>query len=250
MTILNGNTIYLHGAVGDHGFDTNCFTSAEVVDALRALGSSSPVTVSINSEGGDYLDGVSIYNALKAHPGRVTCLVEGIALSAGSLIAMAGDEIAMRLGSLMMIHGCSSMAHGTISQLEAEIDLVRKINKSMAEIYARRTKRPIAEIERMLATDTWFSATEAVAAGFADRIAEDHAKLAASFDVERYKTAPAAVQEAMRRAKASASSGPSMAESMRKVLGMKPTASLPNPAAGPTMAESMRKVLAQQGKRT
>lgn len=97
------------------------------------------VTVRINSPGGDTFAGIAIYNALNDHEGEVTVKVDGVAASAASFIAMAGDNIIMLPGSMMMVHEPWTFAVGNQNDLQEVIQMLEKTNDSMVSLYAART---------------------------------------------------------------------------------------------------------------
>src|SRR5687768_3543316 len=101
--IVNGNEIVLSGTVGEMYFE-DCFTASDVIVALAQVGDASDVTIRLNSGGGIATEGSAIHSAIARHSGRKTIIVEGIAASAASAIAMAADDLVMSLGALMMIH--------------------------------------------------------------------------------------------------------------------------------------------------
>ncbi|MFE3229333.1 head maturation protease, ClpP-related [Nocardia sp. NPDC059228] len=128
------------------------------------------IVVKINSPGGNVFDGLAIMNALIAHPAKVTTSVEGLAASAASFIAMAGDERIMRPGAEMMIHNAWTVAIGSAADLRAAADQLDRTSANLASIYAERSGGEIAEWQAAMDAETWYSADEAVTAGLADRV--------------------------------------------------------------------------------
>lgn len=128
------------------------------------------LTVWIDSWGGDVFAGVGIYNALKEHSGKVTVKIDGKAVSAGSVIAMAGDEILMSPGSMMMIHNVWGWAVGEAKDLRHQADVYDEIKEGLINIYQVRTGLSRNKISRMMDEETWMSAKKAVTEGFADGI--------------------------------------------------------------------------------
>ncbi|HEC0958195.1 TPA: Clp protease ClpP, partial [Klebsiella pneumoniae] len=106
----DANSISIYDSIGENWEGTGV-TAKRISAALRAIGDKD-VVVNINSPGGDFFEGVAIYNLLREHPGRVTVQVMGLAASAASVIAMAGDEILMGDGSFLMIHNAWAVAIG------------------------------------------------------------------------------------------------------------------------------------------
>lgn len=171
MTVLvDGNEIVLSGTVGNLYWDES-FTAGEVITALAQVGRDRDVVVRINSGGGIATEGAAIHSALVAHKGRKTVIVEGIAASAASVIAMAGDEIVMSLGALMMVHDPSGFTVGTVEDHELQIRALTALATAMAGIYAEQTGKSVAEIRADMQAELWMTPEEAVAAGYADRIA-------------------------------------------------------------------------------
>ncbi|MBB2697685.1 UNVERIFIED_ORG: ATP-dependent protease ClpP protease subunit [Rhizobium esperanzae] len=172
--------------------DDEGFTAFNVRDALAELGGQD-VTVRINSGGGWADEGIAIYNILRAHPGKVTVLIEGIAASAASVIAMAGQEIVMRTGTYMMVHEPSGLTWGNIQDHTKMIEQLDTINRSMADVYVRQTRRPKAEILRELADETWMDGAQAVQKRYATRVTDARAVQPPTFAWDTYKNTPAAV---------------------------------------------------------
>lgn len=136
---------------------------------LRALcNASGEITVRINSPGGSALDGVAIYTALNRYDGRVIVEIEGLAASAASIIAMAGDEIRVAQGAMMMVHECWAYTQGPAEDHESTAAMLRKLNAEVATIYAARTGKSESEILSLMAYEAWMGASEAVSLGFAD----------------------------------------------------------------------------------
>lgn len=196
MQILEGSELRLYGPVGYHeGADG--FTSSDVVDALAEIGPDVDITVRINSGGGYAYEGVAIHTALAKHGGRVVVSVDGVAASAASLIAMAGDSIVMATGSLMMIHDPSLVTIGTGEEHRRSIEQLRATAAAMASIYSKRTGQSLATVRADMAAETWMTADEAVAARYADRAGTAHAKAAARFDYSVYAHVPLTALAAM-----------------------------------------------------
>jgi ATP-dependent protease ClpP protease subunit/uncharacterized protein (DUF305 family) len=144
-------------------------SSATFARDLAALDADA-ITVRINSPGGDVYEGLAILNALRGHRARVTTVVDGIAASAASFIAMAGDEIVMGRNSEMMIHDARLWAGGDAGELHKAAVYLDKVSDNIASIYAERAGGTAEEWREIMRAETWFSAEEAVAAGLADRV--------------------------------------------------------------------------------
>lgn len=132
--------------------------------------------VRINSPGGDIFDGITIMNALKRHPAKVTAYVDGLAASAASIIAVGGaDEVVMCEGSQMMVHDAWSWGAGNATDLQRLVDRLDKSSDDMAKIYAKKAGTPVEEWREAMKEETWCTDEEAVALGLADRI-DEHAE--------------------------------------------------------------------------
>jgi len=165
------NEITIYDVIGSDGFGGG-FTAKRMDAALRSIGAKSDVTVKINSPGGDVFEGVAIFNALKMHEGAVDVEVMGIAASAASFIAMAGDSVRMQRGSMLMIHNSWGLVIGNRHDLFRTGEVLGKIDDAMAGIYADRTGAPRIEIAKMMDNETFLQAEEAVKMGFVDEAIE------------------------------------------------------------------------------
>lgn len=132
--------------------------------------SSGEVVIKLNSGGGDAFAGVEIYNMLKGYEDKVTVEVTGLAASAASIIAMGADEIVMCTGSMMMIHEAWTIAIGSKTELLKTIEMMDKLDDSLASIYAERLDLDKSFVSELLKAETWMTAEEAVKDGFADSV--------------------------------------------------------------------------------
>ncbi|WP_087686801.1 head maturation protease, ClpP-related [Pandoraea sp. PE-S2R-1] len=144
-------------------------TSKRIAGALRSIGSN-PVTVNVNSPGGDMFEGVAIYNMLREHPGHVTVKVLGMAASAASIIAMAGDTIQIGLPAFFMIHNGWIVAAGNRNELRDLADWMEPFDAAMADVYAARTGIKSATIQELMDKETWLGGSASVEQGFADEV--------------------------------------------------------------------------------
>ena len=135
------------------------------------------LTVRINSPGGDVYAGVQIYNMLKDHEGQITVVVDALAASIASVIAMAGDKIIMNTGSMMMVHKPWLMTAGNSDELREAADYLEKVGDSIIPIYTARTGMSEQEVADLLEAETWMTASEAVELGFADEAVEGKTRL-------------------------------------------------------------------------
>jgi len=144
-------------------------TAKRVAAALRNMGPG-PVTVNINSPGGDMFEGLAIYNLLREHDGEVTVKVLGLAASAASIIAMAGDTIQIARAGFLMIHNCWVLAVGNRHDLRSVAEKLEPFDAAMADIYVARTGKELADIQKQMDGETWIGGSSAVEQGFADEL--------------------------------------------------------------------------------
>lgn len=145
----------------------NGVTASRISAILRNIGKRD-VVVNINSPGGDYFEGLAIYNLLREHPAQVTVKILGIAASAASVIAMAGDEVQIARAGFLMIHNTWIVAMGDRNALREAADWLEPFDQVAVDIYAARTGLEPKAIAKMLDRETWIGGTEAVDKNFAD----------------------------------------------------------------------------------
>lgn len=173
-------------------YDEIGFWGVNAKDFRAKLKGTGDVVLKINSPGGSVFDGIAIYNDLKAHPGNVRVEITGIAASIASIIAMAGDEIAIAENGMMMIHNAWTIAAGNAVELQAQAEVLSKIDGNLALTYANRKGTPgVRAIKQMMAEETWMTGKEAKANGFATEILSPVDKTAqARFDLSVFEHAP------------------------------------------------------------
>lgn len=162
--------ITIYGVIGN-SFWNKSISAQQVVDELNAAGDND-IVIRLNSPGGDAFDGITISNRLREHKGKVTTHVDGYACSAASLIPPASDETIMGLGTMIMIHEATTIVWGTKKDMRKEANVLEKLEKGVVDIYMTVAKVDREEIETMVDNETWFTAEEAVAIGFASKIVE------------------------------------------------------------------------------
>lgn len=131
------------------------------------------ITLRINSPGGSVFEGLAIYNSLRQHPAKVTTRVEGLAASAASFIAMAGDTVQVCRGSMMMIHDAMGIGVGNAAEMRDLADLLDKASANIADLYAARCGGGVDQWRDAMKAETWYTAREAVEAGLADEMLGD-----------------------------------------------------------------------------
>ncbi|RUV98306.1 Clp protease ClpP [Mesorhizobium sp. M5C.F.Ca.IN.020.14.1.1] len=187
--ILADGELTLSGDVGDAWFGDS-FTYSEVVILLAQIDDDAELTVRLNSGGGIATEGAAIHALLARRGGRTVVVVEGIAASAASLIAMAGETVTMAEGSIMMIHDPSGITFGTSDDHAKSIEGLEALATAYARVYAAKSGLTADQCREIMKRETWLTAAEAVAQGFADDAGDDKAGAVAAFDYRIYAHAP------------------------------------------------------------
>ena len=159
-------TIGIYDVIGDYWGEG--MTATIVSSVLRRVGSDKPVTVFINSPGGEIFEGFAIYNLLRAHKGEVTVKVVGMAASAASIIAMAGDRVEVARSGFLMIHNSWNMVVGNRHDMRKAAEDSEQFDAAMVSIYEARTGIDASALADMLDNETWLAGKDAIAKGFAD----------------------------------------------------------------------------------
>ena len=144
------------------------------------LSGNGPITIWLNSPGGDCIAASQIYSMLMDYAGEVTIKVDGIAASAASVIAMAGTKVLMAPTALMMIHNPMTMAWGDKSEMTKAIEMLDEVKESIVNAYEIKTGMSRAKISHLMDSETWMNANKAIELGFADDILEDKKKKCAA----------------------------------------------------------------------
>lgn len=164
-------TVYLYDAI-DSYYGVNAETFVKDFNAITAP----TIHLRINSPGGDVFDGRAIATAIAQHKSNVIAHVDGVAASAASYVAIAADTVEMAPGSFIMIHKAWTFAFGNSEDLLSTAALLEKIDASLAADYAKKTGKAQSQIEQWMSAETWFTAEEAVAEGFANVVSEEPAE--------------------------------------------------------------------------
>lgn len=160
--------LFIYGVIGDD-WDPEDVTAAAFTRQLRGI-TAPVIDLHINSPGGLVFDGIAIHAALKNHPATVNVTVDGLAASAASFVAMAGDEVAVEKAAKLMIHDAGGLTIGKAEDHRQMADLLDELSQTIAQIYADRAGGTADEWRDRMRAETWFSAAEAVETGLADRV--------------------------------------------------------------------------------
>lgn len=158
----------LHGTIAEESWFDDDVTPQLFKDELNA--GSGDITVWINSPGGDCVAAAQIYNMLTQYEGNVTVKIDGIAASAASVIAMAGNTVLMSPVSMMMIHNPATVAFGDHAEMQKAIDMLTEVKESIINAYMIKTGLSRSKLSHLMDSETWMDANKAVELGFADDI--------------------------------------------------------------------------------
>ncbi|WP_433117108.1 head maturation protease, ClpP-related [Micromonospora sp. CA-246542] len=162
--------LYVYDVIG--GWDND---SADFVKAVHAI-KSPAIDMHINSPGGFVYDAVAMFEAVKSHPARVTTHIDGLAASAASFLAMAGDTVEIAKGGRMMIHDAQGVVMGGPAEMREYADLFDEVSNDIAGYYADRAGGASSTWRKAMTATTWYSAQQAVDAGLADRVTDKKTK--------------------------------------------------------------------------
>ena len=161
-------TLFLNGTIAeDSWFDDDVTPQMFKEELMDGNGN---ITVWINSPGGDCVAAAQIYNMLREYDGRVTVKIDGIAASAASVIAMAGDKVLMSPVSMMMIHNPMTIAYGDSGEMQRAIDMLSSVKDSIINAYELKTGLSRTKLAHLMDAETWMDVGKAVELGFADDI--------------------------------------------------------------------------------
>jgi len=193
--------ILVYGEIGESYWSEDTVTAKKFATDLKEIGNVSKLNIFINSGGGNIFDAQAILSMLKRHNAEKTVYIDGLAASAASVIAMAGEKIIMPSNAMMMIHRAWTGTMGNIHDFERTVETLKQVDGSISGVYADKTGKDQEEILGLMDNETWMTAAEAFDMGFADEI-EKESKVAASivgsklivngltFDLANYKNQP------------------------------------------------------------
>ncbi len=159
------DTITIYGVIGEDWYGAGV-TVARIDAALRSIGDK-PVTVYLNSPGGDMFEGIAIYNRLREHSQKVTTKVLGMAASAASIIYLAGSERQVASSAFLMIHNCWTVLGGNRHYLRDAADDMEEFDSAMADLYAETSGQAVADMAEMMDDETFIRGKRAVELGLA-----------------------------------------------------------------------------------
>lgn len=194
---LDEADISIYGDIGESVFGEESVSASNFKKELDGVGNVSILNITINSSGGSVFDGLAIYNMLKRHKAKKNVVIDGLAASAASFIAMAGDTISIPKNAFIMVHRASTLAWGNSEDLLKAVDLLDNIDSQLVDIYAERTKQSKKAIKEMMANETWLNGKEAKDLGFVDKIEEEKKIVAhmSDFFMQKFSNIPKSLIE-------------------------------------------------------
>lgn len=168
MTQSQERILFLNGTIAEESWFDDEVTPALFKDELNS--GEGDITVWINSPGGDCIAAAQIYNMLMNYKGNVTVKIDGIAASAASVIAMAGNKVIVSPVSMIMIHNPATIAAGDTSEMQKAIAMLDEVKESIINAYEIKTGLSRAKLSHLMDAETWMDANSAIEMGFADEI--------------------------------------------------------------------------------
>jgi ATP-dependent Clp protease protease subunit len=184
----NEATIYLYDAIVSDAY-WGGVAAADFVQQLASLNVAT-IHLRINCPGGEVFAAQAMAQAVREHPANIIAHVDGYAASAASWLALACDEVLISEGGYFMIHKAITIAYGNADEFKKQADLLDKIDGTLVASYVKETGQDAQQIADWMAAETWFNAEEAVANGFADKIAEAAPKNMKQWNMAAYNKAP------------------------------------------------------------
>ena len=161
----------IYDSIGDDGWGGG-ITALEIQEELNNA-NGKPLDVHINSYGGEVFEGFAIYNTLKHYSGQKTVVIDGIAASIASVIAMAGDKVVMNKASMMMVHNASSWAWGNAEEMKKVVQALESIDEVIKGVYKDKTNLDMDKLTALMESETFMTAKECVDYGFADELLDE-----------------------------------------------------------------------------
>jgi ATP-dependent Clp endopeptidase proteolytic subunit ClpP len=180
LPATSAGQLYLYDEISCWGV-----TAADFVSEL-AMFNGEALDLHVNSPGGDVFEGLAMLNSLRAYPGKVTAYVDGLAASAASFILMGADEVVMARNSELMIHDAWGLCMGNSSDMVDMAGRLDKVSDNIADVYASKAGRSVAEWRADMRAEVWYSADDAVVAGLADRVGTPTSS-AVAYDLTRLR---------------------------------------------------------------
>ncbi|SDR19996.1 head maturation protease, ClpP-related [Pseudovibrio sp. Tun.PSC04-5.I4] len=234
------NTISILDPIGENWFFEGV-TAKRITAELRSIGDED-VVVNINSPGGDFFEGLAIYNLLREHKAKVTVKVLGLAASAASIIAMAGDEVQIGRAAFFMIHNTGVMAGGDRHVFREVADWLEPFDQAAVSIYHARTGIAETDLHSQLDKETWINGDKAIEQGFADSLLASD-ELASAPEQQMGQPSPKAAQKELDIILAQAGLSKSKRRSLCAALKGSTSRAAPSGMSGAAVHEGVKNLL-------
>lgn len=182
-------TIYIYDVIDPYWG----ISAKGVIEALTLAADATTLHIRINSPGGDVFESRAIIEAIKRFVGKTIAHIDSLAASAATSIALAADEVEISDGGFFMVHNASGMVWGDKTDMRETADLLERVEGVIAAEYAAESGQDISKIVEWMDAETWFTAAEAIDAGFVDRLAATATKAKNTWNLAAYAKAPAAL---------------------------------------------------------
>ena len=159
-----------YGYISEYSWFDDDITPKKFKNDLNRLGNGGPVTIQINSGGGEVFAASVIRSIIVDYPGRVTSRIDGLCASAATFVALAANIVRMQDTAYFMIHDPSTIAWGTLEELKKTVDFLKEIKSGLVDAYQGKTKLDPEKLSRMMTDETWMTAKEARELGFIDEV--------------------------------------------------------------------------------
>lgn len=170
--------ITLYGTIGESWWGDGV-SAKKFTDELKKLGAVDEIDLFLNSDGGVVTEARTMYNRLVEHQAKVRVHIDGIAASAASFLAMAGDEIIIAEGAFFMIHNARGVAVGQAADMRRMADVLETVNRTIVDTYAARTGNKSTDLKKWMDAETYFTGKEALDKGFATSMTSNKGQVAA-----------------------------------------------------------------------
>lgn len=188
-------TLWLYGSIGA---ENGGVSADDLRQELNAIPNNEEIQLNIHSEGGSYLDAVAMHSMLSRRSGAVHVVIDGLAASGGSVVAMAGKTITMARNAWMMIHEASGSMSGRAGDFESAVERLRNINEAIVGVYLSRWKGTSKELAAAIAAESWYDAPTAVQVGLADYVSDELAVAARLSPQSKFRNVPTELAVAVR----------------------------------------------------
>lgn len=178
----SGRVLDLNGTIASESWFDDDVTPQLFKDELESK--VGDVTVNINSPGGDVFAAAQMYNMLRSHRGKVKVMVDSLAASAASVIAMAGDEVEISPVGMLMIHNPSTVAAGDHNDMQRALDTLNEVKESIINAYQTKTHLSRKELSDLMEHETWMNANMALEKGFVDKISGESSAKSSFFSTK------------------------------------------------------------------